>query len=226
VTTLTELTDRAQNAINDAAAGTWSQAVIQQWCRDAVADYSTHFLRFEEQTINCVTDQHYYALANAQRGIISVEYPYGEDPPRYLARRPVTHPKFWDQDGYYDVEDYQDHTDTDMLWISDNPTTGEQIKVIHSAMYHSIALASSHTIEVPPEHEPLLLLFVVWRAHTERMSTEAQNPDTTIRMLQQMKLAVQAAEYGYHQALRDAKQAQAVGGWVPPWQVDDHDRIY
>ena len=226
MTTLAALADRAQNALNDAAVATWPQATVEQWCRDAIADYGTHFTRYNDQTINCVTDTHYYALQSLQRGIISVEYPYGQDPPQYLKRRPVTHPHFWDQDGYYDIEDYQDHQETDYLWISDNPTTGEQIHVIYRAMYNSSALAAAHTIEVPEEHEPLLLLFVVWRAHTERMSTETQHPDTTIRMLQQMKLAVQAAEYGYHLALREAKNTQASGGWVPPWDVDHHDRIY
>jgi hypothetical protein len=226
VTTLAQLADRAQNALNDAAVGTWPQDTVEAWCRDAIADYATHFVRIQNQTITCVAGQHWYVLATLQRGILSVEYPKGEDPPRYLARRPVTHPQFWDQDGYYDVEDYRDHDQSDHLWISDTPTAGEEIEVIYNAMYNSIALASAHTIEVPPEHEPLLLLFVVFRAHTERMSTESQHPDTTIRMLQQMKLAVQAAEYAYHQALRDAKKTQAVGGWVPPWEVDGYDRIY
>jgi hypothetical protein len=226
MTTLAQLADRAQNAINDAAVGTWSQATIEQWCRDAIADYSTHFLRIDDLTINCESGEHDYGLPGRERAILSVEYPYGEDPPRYLTRRSVTHPGFWDNDGYYDFEDYQDHSDTNILWISDSPTDGEQIHVVFTCMYNSIALYAASTIEVPEEHEPLLILFVVWRAHTERMSTEAQNPDTTIRMLQQMKLAVQAAEYAYHQALRDAKAVQAVGGWVPPWKVDGYDRIY
>jgi hypothetical protein len=226
MTTLAELADRAQNALNDAGVGTWPQTTIEEWCRDAVADYATHFMHVYTDTINCVTDQQYYGLQTLQRGVISVEYPVGEDPPRYLKRRSVNHPKFWDEAGYYDVEDWRDHTKTDYLWISETPSTGEQIQVIHNTMYVSTNLYPASVLEVPEEHEPLLLLFVVFRAHTERMSTESQHPDTTIRMLQQMKLAVQAAEYAYHQALRDAKKTQAVGGWVPPWEVDGYDRIY
>jgi hypothetical protein len=226
MTTLTELADRCQNAINDAGAGTWSQATIVDWCQDAISDYCTHFYRVDEQTINCVAGQKYYSLNMDFRAILSVEYPYGEIPPQYLVRHLMVKSTFWLRDIYYDVEVRNDQRNHDTLWISASPSAGEQILVTYTRSYQSVALAGGDTIEVPLEHEALLVLFVVWRAHQERMTTEAQFPDTTIRMLQQHKLAVQAAEYAYHQALRDAKKAQAVGGWVPPWKVDGYDRIY
>lgn len=225
MTTLAQLADRAQNALNDAGAGTWTQAVVEEWCRDAIRDYSHHFLRTDEDTITCTAGTHYYKLNADYRGIISVEYPAGQDPPQYLTRLSITHPDFWDSDDHYDIDDYADNTDSAVIWISASPAAGDEILVLYTCPYTS-AMASGTTIDVPPEHEPILILFVVWKAHVERLSTEAQNPDTTIRMLQQMKLAVQAAEHAYHQALRDAHGTRADGGWVAPWRSDAYDRVY
>ena len=109
--------------------------------------------------------------------------------------------------------------------ISASPSTGEQIYVHYSRLYDT-DLVSADQITIPPEHEPIILAFVIWRAHQERLATEAQNPDTTIRMLQQMKLAVQSTEFTYRQMLRRAKAANALGGPTGPWEVDGYDRIY
>jgi hypothetical protein len=224
-TTLAEMADRCQEALNDTAAGTWSQAVVEEWCLDALREYNQHFFKSAREFIDCIAAQHNYDLPAAYRGVMYVEYPYGEDPPEYLKRLSRQHPNFWLSDDYYDIQEHLDAGDPAQLWISAEPSAGEQIYLHYSCVYDT-ALASGDNFEIPPEHDPIIIAFVVWRAHQERLATEAQNPDTTIRMLQQMKLAVQSTEFSYRQLLRRAKQVRAVGGPTGPWEVDGYDRIY
>ncbi|MGB2911331.1 MAG: hypothetical protein WBD56_16585 [Anaerolineales bacterium] len=42
-----------------------------------------------------------YQMPAGAISIISVEYPDGNDPPKYLYQRELTHPDFWGQDGFY-----------------------------------------------------------------------------------------------------------------------------
>jgi len=68
----------------------WPDATINAWISDAIRDYSVFFSRRLTATINCVTDQVEYSLSSLThpRSIVSVEYPDGEDPMVFLARRP------------------------------------------------------------------------------------------------------------------------------------------
>ena len=224
-TTLAEMADRAQLVLNDTAAGTWSQTIVEEWCLDALREYNQHFFRSAQHFIDCVAGQHYYELNADFRGVIYVSYPWDLDDPVYLKRLSRQHPDFWLSDDYYDIQESYDVYDAPLIWISASPSAGEQIYVHYASLY-DIELTSIDNFEIPPEHDPIIIAFVVWRAHQERLATEAQNPDTTIRMLQQMKLAVQSTEFTYRQLLRRAKAARAVGGPTGPWEVDGYDRVY
>lgn len=233
MTTLAQLADRAQNALSDAAAGTWAQATVEEWILDGIRDYSNHFSLTYRSTINCTANTRAYSLPDTYRDVILVEYPVGEDPPEYLERRPVHHPDFWDRDGYYDIllqsapglgvptGGVADST----LYISEKPSAGESIYVTYTGP-HNTDLDSDDVLSLPDEHEPIIIAFVLWRACQERHNLEAQSPDTTIRMLHQFKLSAQAAETAYRAAIQEAKGQDAPGGWVGPWKLDDADRIY
>jgi hypothetical protein len=185
------------------------------------------------ETITTVATQRNYDLPASFRGVISVSYPYasialGNEPP-YLTRLSRRDPRFWSSDDFYDVEEFADASDPAQIWISASPADDEYIRVHYSALYPITAAdlpSGLFALALPTEHEPIIMAFVTWRAHQERLATEAQNPDTTIRMLQQMKLAVQATEFSYRQSLRRAIAAQAAGGPTGPWEADDYDRIY
>ena len=45
MTTLTELTTRALNAMGDGGGDTWSSAQVEEWLREAIADYGQYFPR-------------------------------------------------------------------------------------------------------------------------------------------------------------------------------------
>jgi hypothetical protein len=233
MTTLAQLADRAQNALSDAAAGTWSQNTVEEWVLDGIRDYNNHFTIVYQETINCTNNTRTYALPDTFRSVLLVEYPVGEYPPVYLQRRNVHHPDFWEEDGYYDIIIQpapaltmpSGGISSSKLYISEKPSATEDIRVTYEGP-HDDDLTSTDNLSLPPEHEPIVIAFVLWRACQERHNLEAQSPDTTIRMLHQFKLSAQAAEAAYREAIRAATNKTAPGGWVGPWQVDSHDRIY
>jgi len=86
MTTLAQLADRAQSALSDAAAGTWSQATAEEWCNEALRDYSLHFPREIEATQATSANDRKYDLPAGFQAMLTVEYPSGNDPPDYLVR--------------------------------------------------------------------------------------------------------------------------------------------
>ena len=86
-TTLQNLIDAIEADLADSGNATWSAADIEQWSRDAIADYSLHFPLIGQQTIAAVTGTESYDLAGGFLEIISVEYPEGQEPRAYLRRR-------------------------------------------------------------------------------------------------------------------------------------------
>jgi len=228
---LSALADRAQNAINDAAAGVWSQNIIQEWVCEAIRDYNTYFRRTMTSSHSISSSSRTLTLSRLIREVLHVEYPANEDPPQYLTRKNRYAPDFYNSDDYWDFEPINEYGFTEdggtspYIVFSTAPTVGETVVVLSRAL-HDAELSSGSLVTVPDEHQHLLVLFVLWKAHSERTITEAQNPDTSIRLIQQMKTAAQMAEQDYRRAIKLAQQATAPGGWTPPWEVDTHDRIY
>jgi hypothetical protein len=225
------LADRAQNAMNDAAAGTWSQTVVEEWICEAIRDYNLYFRRTATSISSIATSADTLSLPRLCREVLHVEYPANEDPPQYLTRKSRYAADFYDADDNFDFEPVGEYGQTldggvdPYLVFSQAPTVGEQISIFYVAL-HDAELDSSDLVTIPDEHHHLLILFVVWKAHSERVLTEAQDPDTTIRMINQMKQAAQMAEQDYRRAIKQAQQTAAQGGWTRPWQADTHDRIY
>jgi hypothetical protein len=236
-TVLYEIADRAQLALGDALAATWPQATVEAWLLEAIRDYSQHFKRTRATSRTLTTaeaGQHSFDLPNDFIGMIAVEYPGDQDPPVYLERLSRRNPAFWGQAGFYDIETTSD-ADWDpvgddlenppMLWISDEVEAAKKIAFTYTAT-HDATITAEDQCTVPDEHQHLLIKFVVWQAMVEREAVEAQSPDTTIRMLQQFKLATQAAESAYRSALADAKKTLSGGGYTGPWKSDVYDPIY
>jgi hypothetical protein len=230
-TTLAELADRAQVTLNDAAAGTWPQATIEEWVVEAIRDYTQTFPRTIKTTITVsgTSPGHEFDLSADYISMLLVEYPGDEDPPVYLKRRSRAHPRFYGYQGYYDVEPTQDMTNVASLFLSVEPSDGEKITWT-AKCHHDTTLSSGDDITVPEHHEGLLLLFVLWQAFKERLATEEQDTDTTlaghVTLLQQLVKGATQAEKEYKAALQRARANVADGGYSGPWQVDDHDRIY
>jgi hypothetical protein len=228
MTSLSDLEDRCQVAVNDALGTTWPGTSISAMLKDAIRDYSMHFPRSLSATVTTAAGQHQYNIARLARAIVSVEYPTGEDPPEYLLRMDRRNPAFWDDDCYYDVElTGDDNTgNPGSIWISAEAGTGETITYWYNTPHDPNPGLVLDNLTVPLEHEPILIAYVVWQASIDRLATEEQNPDTTIRMLQQFKLTVQATENTYNAAIKAAKSTRSDGGYTGPWKSDLHDPIY
>lgn len=231
MTTLTQLADRAQLQLNDATAGTWPQATVEQWCIDAIADYSQSFPRTREIAVQIsgADPGHAFNMTTDTIDVVLVEYPSGEDPPEYLKRRPRTHPNFYDYEGYYDIQLTHDSQEYPQIYLSEEPSDGETITMTVKA-HHDVMLQGGDDITVPVEHESILILYVLWQAFKERLATEQQDPDTTLQgavtLLQQLVKGAQQAEAEYRRALERAKAARSESAITGPWTADTHDRIY
>ena len=228
---LSDVADRAQNAINDAGVGTWSQAVIEEWVTEAIRDYNNYFHRTLTISQSIASDASTLTLSRMVREILHVEYPAGNSPPTLLKRRSRYAADFYQRDDYFDFEPVGEYGVTEdggvspYLVFSNNPTVDDTIVVLTRAI-HEAELDSDELVTIPDEHQHLLVLFVLWKAHSERTITQAQDPDTSIRMIQQMKEAAKMAEADYRRAIELAQQTAGASGWTPPWQMDSHDRIY
>ena len=230
-TTLAELADRAQVMLNDTAASTWPQATVEAWVIEAIREYTQTFPRTITVTITIATGSpgHSFDMTADYIAMIMVEFPGDEDPPKYLKRRRRTHPRFYNYEGYYDVEPTGDMTDVPTLYLSEEPANGDKIYWT-AKCHHDTSLSSGDNITVPEHHEGLLLLYVLWQAFRERLATEEQDPDTTlaghVTLLQQLVKGAEQAEKEYKEALARAKNLVADGGPTGPWEADEHDRIY
>ena len=226
-TSITNVADIAQIALSDTAAAIWSQSDVEAWVLEGIRDYGSHFHRILDATLTCVTDQHNYALPNDYIAPVKVEYPKDEDPPEYLDRFPRKDPRFWASERYYDVEEFSTEGDAGDLWISPDPTTGEQIYLTYQAMYYDPDASIPITnCLVPDVHVPLLVLFVQWKAAVERLNNELQAPDRSINLIDDMNDAVDTARRSYERAIDRAKAAGYQSRWTEPWTLDVYDPIY
>jgi hypothetical protein len=228
---LEDVANRAQNALNDAGAATWSQSIIEEWVREAIRDYNSYFRRTTTENVTMPSTTNTVDVSPLAREVLAVEYPKDQDSPIYLNRMNRFHPDFYKNSTNFDFEPVNEWGQTEdggydpYLTFSTDLASGQQLRVTERAI-HDSDLASADLVTIPDEHQHLLILFVLWKAHSERTITEAQDPDTTIRMINQMKQAAQMAEQDYRRAISQALKNTAQGGWTLPWKSDTHDRIY
>ena len=185
-------------------ATVWTDANLDQWILDAIADYSIRFPRTDlEATINCVDNQREYDLSSEltnPRSILSVEYPDGEDPPEYLTRRRMSDPRgFWGG-AYYTV--LGDPPDT--LFIGEKPDDGEDIVVSYKGD-HFYPTQDSDTLTVPDAHLEGLVLFVRWKAAEHLLAEEAADPQTTTLLLTQFDMMAYRAERTYRVWMKEVE---------------------
>jgi hypothetical protein len=228
MTTIAEVADMAQITLSDTGGTIWIQADVEMWVLEAIRDYSAHFHRTRVETANTTDAIHEYSLTRDLIDIILVEYPTGEDPPHYLERLPRTDPRFWAGDGFYDLELTLEEDTEATLWISAEGETGEQITYTYLAAYYDGAAAPipALTVYVPDRHLPILIRYVEWKATSERLFDELQDPDRTIHLIDGMKKTVEEKRIAYERAITAALAEAVRSGWTSRWRMDKDDRIY
>jgi hypothetical protein len=200
---------------------TWSESTINAWIAEAIRDYSTYFPRHVEATINCVDDTVEYSLTSYTGilDVLRVEYPDGEEPPRYLERRAET--GTFEDLPVYDVRGDPPVT----LVIGEEPDTGEDIILTYSAT-HTIVTDDDTALTVRDEHFEAIRLFVQWKAIQGLEMEEARDPDTTSILLSMLGLNSGRAERLYWTKIGEYIEHWAPGGYGGPWRMDDSDRVY
>lgn len=225
--TLQNLIDDCEADLNDSGNAVWIAADIEQWCRDAINDYSQHFHTINQDTIACNANDRKYDLDSLLIDIVSVEYPSGQDPPQFLDRRPHTHPDFWSDEGYFDVLYHHDDTDAAELFISTKPSAGQSIEVTWAGRYDSTILTSAAII-VPVEHHHILRKYVQWQALVQLKAAEEAAPTSNSSLIMsQLAINVDQARRAYVDALAKALFAtskSAVVSWAE--QDEASKRIY
>lgn len=227
MTTLQELMDSCEANLADHSNSTWAVNDIEQWCRDAIRDYAMHFPIRKIQTLSTSLDDNTYDLAADFIDVITVEYPTGEDPRKYLSRRPISHPDFWTEDGYYDIVPNEDDTNANEIWISTDPAAAEGIDVYYDAQHADPATLQT-ALTVPDRHLHILRQFVTWQAILQRANSEHASPTSNSSLLMsQLMTDSERARRGYIDLIAKALfalQRSAVVSWTN--QGDATRRIY
>ena len=112
-----------------------------------------------------------------------------------------------------------------LILLDADPATAAEGYTLRFLAVHA-ASGASDLITVHTDHQPILVLFVVWRALKERQALESANPDTTSKYLNQLVYASTQAEVEYRRALERAKTSRSHSGPVGPWRSDTYDPIY
>ena len=228
MTTLQNLIDAVEAELGDSGNATWAAADIEQWCRDAIADYSEYFPRILTDGISTTADDRSYDLNADFIAAVSVEYPTGQEPARYLKRRPYIQPDFWIEDGYYDVVGRQDDTDLNELYISTKPAASETITVLYQAL-HDNGMATSGTLTVPGRHHHLLRAYVRWKATEQRAAAEEASPTSNSSLLMsQLQNNARRWKGEYLNGLAKAIQVGQGKSQVVSWAgtAEESSRIY
>ena len=221
-----DLRNLCRRRLGDTASPySWSDLQLNQWINDAIAEHSIHFPRKLNETINCATDDRKYDLPATFMAPITIEYPAGEDPPQYLTRRSFSSSGFWGSSSYYDIVNRDDKTDVNEIWISEKPTTGEDIEVIYSGE-HDLLDDDSDLYTVLDRHLELIVLFVRWTAYQELATEESSNPDPTSLQSGTLELNAFRAKREYRTKVRDWKTAESESEISSAWSMDSYDRVY
>ena len=144
-------------------------------------------------------------------GVLSVEYPDGEDPREFSERRPYTHDNFWDVDGYYDIIPISDVSDLDQIVLSDDDIATGETAVIQYHAHHQL-ITDTGTIaganSVPVHHQQLLTKYVMWQAAQHLASAEQQSPTSSSSLLMaQLAQNARRLELSYATAVQQAVYA-------------------
>ena len=131
--TLADIEQQCAGLLGDPSYATFTQLQIDDWINQAVRDLSIHFPRISTYSITTALGDHTYDLDTYVKGIVSVEYPVNQNPPRFLARKSYTDPTFWLKAGYYDFLKPNTSTSTlpPQLYISDYTPVGANASQNH-----------------------------------------------------------------------------------------------
>jgi len=184
---------RSQIRLLLASTSDWPSATIDAWIGDAVRFYSAQFPRAWRYSQSLTTSTQSYDLPGAHgfQGVLSVEYPTGQDPQQFLTRVEERSNAFQQQDYVYALRGVDDSTaaasDTasGQIVFAQDVTTGETA-IIEYLGSHTIPSADTDEITVPAHHWEAIIAFVDFRAHAELEADQAVSVSTISIVLAQL----------------------------------------
>ena len=224
MTTLGELTTELAELLSDPLNAVWEPEDLEQYLRAGVREISAALPRTCSASLACVAGEHELDMPADFQAALSVEYPAGETPPRYLLPGDRTAGAFWLQADRYQVIQCYDGGQVATLVLSASPAAGESVTLVYTAD-HDHTLYAHETLTVPERWHNLLLLFAVWLAWLERVSAEEQNPDRSTLMLSQHAENAERARMAYEEALALAVAQRAQAYITPAWKLDSDDPV-
>jgi hypothetical protein len=225
MTTRAELNNLVRRRLNDQTApSVFTDEQINQWINDAIEEYSRYFPARRNETVGVKAGERIYELPQDYRGIISVEYPTGQDPPAYLDRRDYRHPEFWLKNGYYDIVHRTDAANADEIWITEVPT-GTGAITLEFMGDHVMLDEDTDVTDIPDLHLELITQHVRWSSIQALASAEAGNPDPNNVMLDRYEANATRAERTFYKKVEELQKLETESG-MQPWAMDKWDRAY
>ena len=226
MTTLQTLINNCESHLGDNANATWKTADIEQWCRDAIADYSLHFPQVLSQTINAAAVYEYNLVAGF-KDAISIEYPDGDDPPTFLQWKDRLDNDFYGAQGYYDIIKKGSAAVSAIVTSEKIGATGDDLIVLYSAT-HDNTIGSLSSLTIPDDHLHIIRNYVLWQAAVQLMLIEEANPTSNSSLLMsQYAINVDRARRAYVDILAKALYATSKSVIIS-WQdkAPESTRIY
>lgn len=207
---------------------TFPDTQVDSWINQAIRELSVHFPRTIEHTLSTTAGEREYEIDAVVLSILSVEYDRGgQDPPQYLTRRACTHPRFWQEDGYYDFIKPRDSDTANKprLLISTRPAADGLVIALRIQTGHNELSAGSDECTLEERHLPLVSLHVRWQAWLELSMNEGMNPGPLATLSYSQEMNAGRAERAYRLALKEAQQAEGESA-AAVWTLDRFDRLY
>ena len=225
MTTLRSLINLCEADLSDTTNITWTAVDIEQWIRDAIADYSTHFPQVSSQTI-AAADAYQYDLSLDLIDIITAEYPQSEVPPKFLTHKSRFDMDFYGRTGYYDIIQL-DSASAPQLITSAKLGVGSNIFVYYRASHDNSILIGA-ALTVADQHLPILRNYILWRAAVQLKANEEADPTSNSSLLMsQYAVNVDRARRAYVDSLAKAVFAHSRSGRVSRNdRTEETTRIY
>jgi hypothetical protein len=233
MTTLGELRATLREILPDATF--WPDASVNAWIQEAIWDFSGYFPLELSGMLNLAANVRIYLLSDIYYsgtpsygdamyasdvvGVVQVEYPYGQDPPRFLTRKQETAGIVGEA-----VFDVRGNPPKELV-LGEKPAASEQARVVYTCG-HDIPVDDDDVITVPGNRQEAIIEFVRWQAIREAEMNETMDPDTKNLVLSMVGLNSGRSERIYRAKIRDYQGQEAAGGYVAGWRMDDKDRVY
>lgn len=211
MTTLAQMISRSRNALSDPDEETWSDALLEEWLRDAVRDYSRYIPRVLPENQNFISPPYNaFDPPFSFQAIVSMRHYTGTEY-EFVVRKDWHSEEFQNGSGkFYHVRKRSAADESDRIELSfdvdDYPA--EYIQFDYLSDHEWLLDSPDYILTVIERDEPILVQYVTWRAWLERSSLEARNPDSTTLLLSTHATNADKAERAYRRMINDAIKLQ------------------